>query len=264
MKAKITSAWEERSKKYKDKIEGVLPKSLPRYVNDYLDEWMYEVIKNAIDEEKKVKILDLGCGFGRISKRILKDFPKANIIGIDIAKTYVDIYNNSLNPRAKAYVGDIKEIKFKPLSFDVIIIVTTLMYITVLNEQIKVIKKIKEILKKNGKVILIERNSIGYNIINLGGLIPLLRGSSFAEIESTSFYKKDIVKLLRTQGFKLLTTRGLPVWTLFLPAEILIGLINKRLLRESLKIVKKLDSYFYWLLTPSMYISYIVVKDEDS
>lgn len=259
---KIIDAWVKRSNKYKDEIEGVLPKSLPRELNRYLDDWMYEVIKNSIDKKRKIKVLDLGCGYGRVSKRILRDFPDIKIAGVDVAKPYVDIYNKNLNPRAVALVGDIRNLKFEDLSFDVAIIVTTLMYVVSRKEQRQVIKKVKDILKEDGKIILIERNSIGYNIINLGGLIPMFRGKKFTEIDSTSFSTKSMLELLEYQKLKVLELKAVPFWTLLLPVEILIGRIDKNFLAKLLKVVKKLDSFFYWLLTPSLYISYIVVKDE--
>ena len=53
----IKVAWNERSKKYGKKIEGVLPKSLDPLINDYLDKWMFETIERYVEDDKKLKAI---------------------------------------------------------------------------------------------------------------------------------------------------------------------------------------------------------------
>lgn len=126
----IREFWEERSQEYGSKIEGVLPKSLPRPVNEYLHNWMLEQIKRVVEGREEAKILDLGCGYGRLSKEILDEFPKSRTFGIDVAQTYVNLYNQRLSPRGRAVKGDIRKLPFKDSSFDVVFMVATLMYLT--------------------------------------------------------------------------------------------------------------------------------------
>lgn len=252
----IYKFWEERSIKYNDQIEGVLPKSFPRDVNLYLDSWMYEKIKSEIKTLKQKKILDLGCGYGRISEKILKEFPKSELRGVDISGHYVSVYNKKLHPRGKAEIGDIRKLSFKDSSFDLVFMVTTLMYISEAKDQEKVINEIFRVLKKDGKFVIIERNLIAHNLVTLFGLIEKIRGKTNKEIPAVSINSRELTRIIEKNGGKVEKTMGLPFWTLFLPILIIFS-FNKNLLLKILEIVKILDKNLGWILTPSLYIGYI-------
>ncbi len=222
---KIQNLWEERSQKYKSNVKGVLPKAFPDWLNNILHNWMYSQIKSSIKNGDTV--LDLGCGYGRLAKEVLQDFRKTKVNGVDIAKTYVTLFNKNLAPRGKAVVADIKKLPFKSGSVDVVYMVTTLMYLTSKKDQQKAIAEIFRVLKLHGKFIFIERNPGGHSLMTLGGLITKLRGKKNKEIESVSFTKDQMGKLLSSQSFESKTTTGFP---------------------------------FGPLLTPSLYISYSGVK----
>lgn len=53
------------------------------------------------------KILEVGCGFGRLTKILSKKFPDATIVAIDIAKEAVDETNKLNLPNVKALQKDI-------------------------------------------------------------------------------------------------------------------------------------------------------------
>lgn len=254
MVGKIAKAWEERSKKYLDKPEGVLPKAFPVAVNKYLDDWMYAQIKFEISDPKS-HILDLGCGYGRLAGRLLADFGEAKVSGIDIARSYVAIFNKSLGPRGRAVVGDITRLPYKNDSFDVCYMVTTLMYLTKRADQVRALKEIFRVLKPGGRFVFIERNPSGHAFVNLFGLVPLIRGRSKKEIDSTSFSPRCMKELIGLSGGKIVTKYGLPVWTLTLHINIVLNKLG--LLRKGyLMLIKLLDRFFAHLLTFSMYVSY--------
>jgi len=251
----IKKMWEERGRKFGRKIEGVLPKSWPKSLNYYLDEWMWENVKEALSADKTIKVLDLGCGYGRLSSKVLNYYPKARASGIDLAKSYVDLYNNDLSPRGKALVGNIMNLPFKNQHFDVVFMVTTLMYLVEKKEQQKAINEIMRVLKKGGKFVIIERNPVGHSIINLFGLVQLIRGEKFKEIGSTSFSKTDFYSLIKPASGKINQVSGIPVFTLgFYFLFILSKIKFEKLV---LKIIKLTDQLFgSQLLTLSLYIAY--------
>lgn len=255
----IRLAWQKRSKLYGKKPEGVLPKSLPALVNDYLDNWMYRQIKNVVP--RNAKVLDLGCGYGRLSKKVLHDFPSSQTFGVDIAKNYVDLYNRDLNPRGKAQVGDIRNLHFKDNFFDVVFMVTTLMYVVNKNDQKKTLGEIFRVLKPEGRFIIIEPNSIGKSIVGMGGLVKKIRGEKRQEINAVSFLKRNLETLVVNSGGVIDDERGLPAWTLFLPISMILSFFSGILCKTFLKFVGMLDCGFSWLLTPSLYISYSGVKN---
>lgn len=260
MENKIWEAWEERSRKYGTKPEGVLPKSLPAPVNDYLNNWMFEQIRWSMKTFKKAVVLDLGCGYGRLSKQILDEFKNLSIVGIDVSQTYVDLYNKNLSPRGRAIRGDIRNLPFKDSFFNVVFMVTTLMYIIKKPDQEKVCDEIFRVLKPGGRFVIIERNPIGQNIITFGGLISKIRGRKHKEIPAASFRKDYLTGLIKKSGGFVIQTRGIPAWTLLLPLSIIIFTMSQNLARKFLGLVESLDNLLSWFLTPSLYISYTGTK----
>lgn len=260
MKEDISTLWEERSRFYKERMNGVLPKSFPSPVNNYLHSWMFEQIKKVIPAGKTVKVLDLGCGYGRLSKEVLKKFPKSLTFGIDISETYVNLYNQNLSPRGKATSGDVRKLPFKNSSFDVIFVVTTLMYITKKSDQEKVMTEIFRVLKAKGKYVIIERNPSGYGLVTLGGFVSKIRGRKFREIPAVSFDVSSMKLLIKRCGGEVIDLHGIPFLTMSLPLLFLLSIINRNIAERILKGVSFFDRVFSWLLTPSLYISYIGEK----
>lgn len=249
--------WEERSKKYGRKIEGVLPKLFPKAVNLYLDQWMFEQVSYAIEKDKKLKILDLGCGYGRLSKELLESYPNVETVGVDISENYVKLYNQDLKPRGHAIKADIRYLPFKKHVFDIVVVVTTLMYLTKKEDQRKCLKNLFQLLKQGGKFVVIERNPIGNNIVTFGGLVNKLRGQINKEITSVSFHPQYLSKLIKLSGGNISQREGLPVWTILLPELILSGFASEKICNFILKGVKLLDKLCARLIKPSLYVSYI-------
>ena len=255
--------WEKRSRVYKEYIGGVLPKSFPLQVNEYLHNWMFEKIKIVMFENEKSRVLDLGCGYGRLSKEILNSFPKALTFGIDVSDTYVQLYNKTLAPGGKALKGDIRKLPYKSAYFDVVFMVTTLMYITNAGEQEKVMREIFRVLRPGGKFVIIERNPYAYALITLWGFVSLLRGKKFKEIPAVSFSANFMKSLISKEGGCIKTMQGIPFWTLSLPFLFLMSRINAYFTQRVLIGISILDRKFGALLTASLYIAYIGESKND-
>lgn len=253
----LEKMWEDRSKKYGRSIEGVLPKSFPKPVNHYLDQWMFSQVASVIDKEKKIKILDLGCGYGRLSKKILDTFPNTETTGVDISEQYVKLYTQDLSPRGKAIKADINKLPFKNHSFDMVILVTTLMYVHNKEDHKKILTNIFKLLKPGGKFVIIERNTAGFSYITLGGLVTKLRGEKNREIPTFTFNLHYLTSLIRLCKGNLKSTEGVPVFTLFLPILIIIGFSNNKITEMLISVLKFIDKKFAKLAWPSVYISYI-------
>lgn len=261
--SKTKKAWETRSKKFGFKVEGVATKSLPPLINAGLDNWMLKNIVsavNSLNSRKSINILDLGCGYGRLSKPLLKKFSKARIYGVDISKNYVDLYNKDLKPRGNAIEGDIRELPFRNKFFDVVFIVTTLMYLTNLDDQERAVKEMMRVLKAEGTVVIIERSPSGYFLFTFGGLVNLIRGKKNQEIPAASIDKNRLLALIKNSGGKIETISGIPFLSLFMPPAVLIGKINSGLINYAMGPINSLDKKFKSLLSPSLYLSYTVSK----
>ncbi|KKP24474.1 MAG: S-adenosylmethionine (SAM)-dependent methyltransferase [candidate division TM6 bacterium GW2011_GWF2_28_16] len=80
-----------------------------------------EAIKITLEylNNKNIKILEAGCGLGRVVK-YLNDLGYKNVSGIEINKDSVNFLNNNY-PELNIIYGDILDLKYKDNSFDVVL-----------------------------------------------------------------------------------------------------------------------------------------------
>lgn len=263
IKDKVLNYWNKRSEKYTNSIEGVLDKSLVIDMNMYLDNWMYKQVQKLLENDRRINILDIGCGYGRISKKIINDYPKARIRGLDISKNFVKIYNSNLNPKAKAYKGFAEKLPFKDSSFDIVLIVTTLMYVISKQKQKKVISEISRVLKRGGKVLLIEPTWVSSIYLILGKLLRFVGKKRSNEINSTIFSNKKIQTLFLNNNIYRVNTSGIPIFSLLLPLLYLLSKINIKLLKYTLVLISRIDILFSKMIFLSIFISYTGVNLKD-
>lgn len=254
---KLEKTWEERSQRYGRSLEGVLTKSFPRVVNLYLHQWMFEQAAKVIDKNKKVKILDLGCGYGRLSREILQKFPRAQTTGLDISENFVRLYNEDLEPRGRAIKGDIRRLPFKKQSFDVVMVVTTLLYLKIKSDQEKCLREIFRVLRPRGYFVIIERNALGYAFITFGGLVGKLRGRENREITTFTFSDQYLLSLIKKNKGNIIQMEGIPLCTFMLPFLIIIGFVSEDITKLILKFIKIVDQKLANFIKPSVYVSYI-------
>lgn len=158
------------------------------YVNLQIPLW----IKNEI-ENKDVKILDYGCGFGQILKA-LKNENYQNIYGIDIEKNAIEsCVNNNLIVKQLDLKTLINPYDFK---FDVIILSHIIEHIPK-NEIINTLIIIKNsFLTKNGKLLVAVPNAQANTdcywayedwthttLFTSGSIYYVLRASGFEKVE---------------------------------------------------------------------------------
>jgi ubiquinone/menaquinone biosynthesis C-methylase UbiE len=103
------------------------------------------------------RILEAGCGTGEQTVFIAKSNPLSSITSIDISKESLSIAEKSMIKNSIKNVnlieGDIFNLKFDKESFDHIFICFVLEH---LSDPVKALLKLKEVLKKNGTITVIE------------------------------------------------------------------------------------------------------------
>ena len=173
MDKKLIHAWDLRAKIFKTEREAVMQQSFPRVVNDYIHRLhLREVLRILPDD--KINCLDIGCGYGRIALEIIKRKNKTFVYGVDISKVFVDLFNKSLKKKGRAVVGSLTNLPFEDNKFDYVVCIVTMMYLESIEDQKKAISEMLRVVKKEGKVILIEPNKTGDNIIKLFGFLPYI------------------------------------------------------------------------------------------
>lgn len=132
----------------KDKLIIILKELIIKILTlDYL------VIKNVFKKELIIKnnekVLDAGCGTGILSTF----FPNANYTGIDLDNKLINFAKE--NYKKNFLVMSIDKLKFPANTFDKVIIVGVIHH---LNDKISKIAfaEIKKVLKKGGKILVIE------------------------------------------------------------------------------------------------------------
>jgi SAM-dependent methyltransferase len=218
---------------------------------------MVSKVKSQISEtNNKIRILDLGCGYGRVSAEILKNYRNIKVVGVDLSSYYVSLFNKKLNPRGRGIVCDIRHLPFKDSYFDFVFMMVTLMYLENENEQKKAIREIFRVLKKNGKFLIIESNFYGHNMVTLGGLAEGLKQGRKEIIPANNFRPGSLKKMIEQGGGKVKSIEGIPVWTLSIPVLFFVNFINQGFARAILKFLWFLDIKLKRIYFPSLYISY--------
>lgn len=73
--------------------------------------------------EGDVRILDLGCGTGEITRRLAMRYPRAEILGIDILQSNLEFAEREdlAEGRIRYAVGDAFKLEIEPCSFDLVV-----------------------------------------------------------------------------------------------------------------------------------------------
>jgi SAM-dependent methyltransferase len=254
--------WERRSELLKDSIRSVLYKGLPDIVNEHFHNWHKKILLKFVEARGKMKVLDVGCGYGRLSIPIIEKFPDVDIIGLDISENYVRLYKEKTN--RPAFIGSIENIPAELGSFDYIICVTVLMYLN--GENLKqAIANLLFHLKPDGRLILIEPHFSGIFFQTGFGMLNILKNRIRKDAIATrgrSFRMNELRNLFIHKGGKVLMENRLPVTSLFfLPMVIMGTLVPKRIAKEIYRVLFQLDILLGVLKLPSIYVAYLITKD---
>lgn len=263
MNDKVNKAWSERSNLFGDDRRAVMEQAFPDAINDYIESIHLEEVKKILNN-KKLTALDIGCGYGRIAVLVAKKYPRVFIYGIDIAPHFIKLFNRNLKKRGKGIVGDATKLPFAQKSFDCIWVIVTLMYLENKKEQEKAIKEILRVLRPGGKLIIIEPNKNGVDIVKFWGIAPfiyrtLLRKKK-VETFGIAFPGDRVESIVKKSGGILIEKRGYPFFTIgLLPLIALSKIIPPQAAHFVLKLIRTLDKS---LSSPSFsyFITYKITK----
>ncbi len=137
-----------RSQAYAKFCELVYGKNLLQF--NVVDVQHLDLMQEKIQLNANDVVLDLGCGLGKITE-YLAEKTGASITGIDFSQKSIQwaIKNTKENEKLKYEVMDITELNYPSNTFDAIIALDVLYWIDDLEP---VIKKLKSILKSNGRM----------------------------------------------------------------------------------------------------------------
>lgn len=114
------------------------------HVPEQLPEMLKKVLENSKD--KKIRILDIGCGECNQLIQLIKKGVNAEFYGIDLSEKKIERAKKITKGKINLSVGDATETSFKNNYFDLVICTQLIEHV----DDEKLVKEIQRILKKGG------------------------------------------------------------------------------------------------------------------
>ena len=109
-----------------------------------------KLILRHLKDKGEIMILDIGCGTGRILKKIKIVNSKMTGVGLDISEEVISIATRDKRDGLEFLRGDSENLPFKNNSFDYILCVNSFHHYS---ETSKVVSEMRRVLKESGKVL---------------------------------------------------------------------------------------------------------------
>lgn len=254
--------WQKRSEELGDSLNGVLFKGLPTILNQHIHGGHRDWIMKQLSPTDDIAILDVGCGYGRVSEAILAERPDCRIHGMDFIQNYAKLYRRRTgNP---SFVASVADLPCHSAHYDAVICVTVLMY---LHDDIvgNAIAQMLAALKPGGTLILIEPDHTGKAFQTAFGIRDLMgklkhRDRRF-ETGGMWFRDGELSDIIKEHGGAIAAKGNIPVTTvLFLPLFVLAKLLPESLFNGLLRIVRSMDRVFQAFPGATLYKMYAIKR----
>ncbi len=231
----LRNRWEERANSSGNAKVGVLYRNLPDSLNEYVHRFHTDqVSRNFLARlPHGARVLDLGCGYGRIGETVTRARPNIELVGADFAFPYCELYRQALG--ARTICCEAAALPFAPGSFDGIIAITVLMYLGP-EQRSKAIGELLGLLRPNGLALLIDPSQ---EVLNL--MSHLRPGSVRSTTGGAGFSAAEYRRIGETGGIAIAGYGGIPTFTLSLPLLLALN-CTPRLQRALLRLLEPLDT----------------------
>lgn len=143
-------AWDERQRSLGSTPRAVLFKGFPGWLNRWLHRRHVGFLLSHLPP-RAGRILDVGCGYGRISLAIRQARPSAVIDGVEFCAAFADAFEQRVG---RCFRVPVEEFRPEP-GYDAILIVTLLMYLPEA-ESARVLSVLWHGLAPGGRILCIE------------------------------------------------------------------------------------------------------------
>lgn len=160
--------------------------------------------------KKSGSLLEIGSGCGALTGLFCKKVKDVTCIELSKRRSLINAYKNSVNGVAEIIVGNFQDIKIEK-KYDYITLIGVLeyarCYLKVSNPFHVMLKKVKESLKEDGKLIIAIENKMGLKYF--AGAAEDHTGIPFdginnyvKETEAVTFSKMELMDMLQNCGYK--------------------------------------------------------------
>jgi SAM-dependent methyltransferase len=207
----LRDKWDERAFGKGVSLESVLFQNLPPDLNAHIHRIHMRLIETWLLPrlESGSRLLDVGCGYGRLGREILGQRPDIRLIGMDFSLNYCRLHQKEL--KVPTVCANLSEMPLPPASFDAILAVTALMYVQ-REERGNVLRKMIALLKPGGFALFVDP---GQEFMDF---ISRVRPSSARKSTGGSgFTASEYLDLAQISGARVSAVAGMPIFTLALP-----------------------------------------------
>lgn len=251
----LKEAWEKRATEKGSNINSVLFQGLPDSLNKYIHDFHWNLIQKYLVSTIREGgfLLDLGCGYGRLSELVKKNRNDLEITGMDLACNYCAMYRNNISENV--ICGNLEQLPFRNNSFDGLMAVTSLMYVDT-KTRIRVFKNMIQLLKPGGKAVFVDPGE-EFKIIS-GILKPSAKEKSTG---GYGFTRAEYLSLANIDKLKITNHGGMPFFSLLVPLLLLFEKIPF-LQNCLLTVISVLDEHLYHMDWFSLHRWIVVERNE--
>lgn len=249
--------WDLRYERFGAHLRAAMCKGLPDVLNSYLHEWQLEQLARIFAPGKSRRLLDTGCGYGRLALPIALKQEWTFVVGLDSSIQSIELFNQRMPGLGWGCAGDITCLPFADASFEGAIMVTALMYVHDPLLQGAVVRELARVTRADSKIGIIENNRRGSWLLRLLGLMRAqFLGTRTIETGGESFRPGQLDALLKDVGTDVVYKSGCPIFTLGLPLWLGLALMNSRRAASALRVCRALDKRMARFSAFSLYICY--------
>ena len=223
-----TTDWELRARTLRTDPRGVLFKSFPPAFNRYLHDWHVAEacqVLAGFSRAAPLRVLDVGCGYGRLSQALQQVDARVRPIGIDVAPTFASLYQHETS--GAAIVNDLRGLPLRAATCDLVLLVTTLMYVPAARRAL-LLSECLRVLKPEGRLLVIETSRHGQQIYSAFGLLTLLAKmfhylDASVHTDGYAFSYPEIDELVQAAGGAIIRRSGAVRFTILLPFMLVLS-----------------------------------------
>ena len=142
--------WDERQTRMGLTKRAVLFKRFPGWLNEAIHRRHATFVVRHVPPQAR-SLLDIGCGYGRLSAEVKRRYPRMEFHGVDLCTEFALAYERDVGP---CFNGPVQEFS-TTRRFDAILIVTCLMYLAK-HEHGPTLERLWGMLNPGGSLVCIE------------------------------------------------------------------------------------------------------------